>query len=62
MRASDAEVGFALLDGGLEIRRHFQLIFEPLLKPFPCSCDFVTAQPEIHSGMRREMGSLPFLR
>jgi hypothetical protein len=34
-RASSAEVGLASLYGSIETRRHFQLVFEPLLQPFP---------------------------
>jgi hypothetical protein len=34
-QASGANVGPASPDGILEIRRHFHLVFEPLLQPFP---------------------------
>ena len=33
-RASRSQVRLAALDGSLELRRHFHLIFEPLLQPF----------------------------
>jgi hypothetical protein len=34
-RASSAEVGLPSLYGGIEIRRYFHLVFEPLLQSFP---------------------------
>ena len=34
-RASGAEVCLAALDGNLELRRHFHLVLQPLLQPFP---------------------------
>jgi hypothetical protein len=33
-RAPGAKVGLPSLDGSLEVRRHFHLVFEPLLQPF----------------------------
>ena len=34
-RASSAEVGLTAINGSLELRRHFHLVLEPLLQPFP---------------------------